>query len=179
MLTTTTTTTTTITGSSYAVAIYPHASYFNHSCSPNLAKWFQGSTLNLFALRDIEPGEELNITYVELDSSTDFRRKKLRDHYFFDCACARCRAYDEEHRDDKAFLDKYHCNSENVCCGLMLPECCGRLPRRRASELSDSWMEKAARLKLSFELGEWEKYKRGEMDRVLRVCNTCFRLQFW
>src|SRR4051812_28312599 len=42
-------------------------SRLNHACSPNLGYYFDSTTLShrVYAVRDIFPGEELTISYVE------------------------------------------------------------------------------------------------------------------
>ena len=42
-------------------------SRLNHDCSPNLGYYFDSDTLShrVYAVRDIFPGEELTISYVE------------------------------------------------------------------------------------------------------------------
>jgi len=42
-------------------------SRLNHACSPNLGYYFDSATLShkVYAVKDILPGEELTISYVE------------------------------------------------------------------------------------------------------------------
>ena len=72
----------------YGLAVYPTASFFNHSCYPTAARstplGFTGLQLRVVALRDLEPGEEVSIRYLETGQA------ELRAHYGFTCACARC-----------------------------------------------------------------------------------------
>ena len=80
-------------GVSIAQAVYPAASFFNHSCSPNVVRSTQGRTLVLRASRDVEEGEALSIMYGELATkSYSDRQRHLKEHYAFDCACPRCTA---------------------------------------------------------------------------------------
>lgn len=68
-------------------------SLINHSCRPNLSIKFRGTKLILIANRDIEPGEELFISYGvdETTSSRVARKQYLKNNYFFDCSCVACR----------------------------------------------------------------------------------------
>jgi len=63
----------------------------NHDCSPNAEVVFTSKTnqATLRALRDIQPNEEICISYVETELTLDERRAELRD-YGFVCACNRC-----------------------------------------------------------------------------------------
>ena len=74
-------------------ALYPDASYFNHSCSPNIAKERVGTGWEFRASRDITVGEECCITYFggdEDDMAVKLRRQRAREHWGFECMCARC-----------------------------------------------------------------------------------------
>ena len=75
-------------------AIYPSASYFNHSCNPNVRKGRKGRAWVFEAAREIAVGEECCITYLggdERDLNVGQRRQRLRENWGFDCACVRCR----------------------------------------------------------------------------------------
>ncbi|KAI9720301.1 MAG: hypothetical protein M1828_005764 [Chrysothrix sp. TS-e1954] len=53
-------------------AVWPSASYFNHTCGPNVRKARNGRTWHFFALRDVALGEELGISYLGgLEASLD------------------------------------------------------------------------------------------------------------
>jgi hypothetical protein len=74
-------------------ALYPDASYFNHSCEPNLAKRRQGRQWNFWAAREIAEGEECCISYLGGDEKAlDVyeRRARLREVWGFECSCVRC-----------------------------------------------------------------------------------------
>lgn len=69
--------------------VYPHAALLNHSCHPNCLVRFAGSTtMELVALRNIEAGEELWHSYVDLVSAT--RQEQLQQLHGFTCQCTRC-----------------------------------------------------------------------------------------
>lgn len=73
---------------------WTEASFFNHSCSANLAKKRSGRSYVFTANRDIEIDEELCINYIEdaVDEVLDVRRKRLYAGWGFTCACVRCSA---------------------------------------------------------------------------------------
>ncbi|KAH6679388.1 hypothetical protein B0J14DRAFT_558705 [Halenospora varia] len=72
---------------------YTIASRFNHSCEPNV--WydfdFERNTMHMAAVRDIEEGEELFITYIghKDTESTAVRRTELQK-WGIDCMCTAC-----------------------------------------------------------------------------------------
>ncbi|KAJ4368614.1 Histone-lysine N-methyltransferase set-6 [Didymella sp. IMI 355093] len=77
----------------FGYGCWPAASYFNHSCGPNIEKKRVGRVWEFRAGNDIEDGEELNITYLsgeERKMSRGKRREVLKKNWGFDCACARC-----------------------------------------------------------------------------------------
>lgn len=57
--------------------------YINHSCEPNCRSIVAGGEIAVFALRDIAPGEEITVDYLDSD---DFARAPCR------CQSANCRA---------------------------------------------------------------------------------------
>jgi len=75
--------------------LYELQSRINHSCSPNVEIQFvEGNArLSVKAVRDIAPGEELHISYIqccELERSRHSRQKHLLENYLFDCWCVKC-----------------------------------------------------------------------------------------
>nr|POF05902.1 putative protein lysine methyltransferase set6 [Quercus suber] len=74
-------------------AIYPSASYFNHSCEPNIKKRRVGSFWEFSAARTLSEGEQCCITYLggdEKDLDLDSRRTRLESVWGFRCMCTRC-----------------------------------------------------------------------------------------
>ena len=106
--------------STIGFSCFPFASYFNHSCEPNLARYMvhtdpndtsaaTGDTtstttllpggfdrVSFYTLCDIKKGEELNICYVTPQQEGNSRRRQLLQNYRFYCQCSRCRAGKKE-----------------------------------------------------------------------------------
>ena len=74
------------------IALYPTASLVNHACDPAGDFVFYGDTLVLRAIRDINQGEEVNVSYglVYFDNDRKARQQQLRECYFFTCQCVAC-----------------------------------------------------------------------------------------
>ncbi|KAK2467641.1 hypothetical protein APHAL10511_000496 [Amanita phalloides] len=72
--------------------MYVQGSYFNHDCSPNVKKQRVGRAMNFYAIRDIMPGEEMRIAYINVADPVINRRAELKEEWYFDCICARCQA---------------------------------------------------------------------------------------
>lgn len=74
----------------FGFGVFPLASFFNHSCDPNIKKTRIGNILTFCSKRPILEGEELCIDYGNyLDEPLQQRQLELKE-WFFDCGCARC-----------------------------------------------------------------------------------------
>ncbi|XP_015116224.1 SET and MYND domain-containing protein 5 [Diachasma alloeum] len=94
--------------------LYTLQSSINHSCSPNAIVEFpySNSTLVVKSLRDIQPGEEICIGYLdecELERSRVSRQKMLSSLYLFVCRCDKCL----QQADDNDVTSE-----EDVCDGM-------------------------------------------------------------
>ena len=84
--------------------LYVLHSHLNHSCTPNVsARHFDQRTalsrITLVARRDIAPGEELLITYVNPELPVEQRRRGLMEWGFGKCMCERCVKEERERKD--------------------------------------------------------------------------------
>lgn len=71
--------------------IFPEASFFNHSCRPNLKKFRKGNRMIFQSIDSIEEGQQMCIDYFHiLDEPFLVRQKTLLKNWFFQCACDRC-----------------------------------------------------------------------------------------
>lgn len=72
-------------------AVYPTFSRINHSCTPNANIFFDTDTFEgkLHAMRPIEEGEEITISYVFVEASRAERQARLA-RYGFVCSCEAC-----------------------------------------------------------------------------------------
>ncbi|KAG2733382.1 hypothetical protein G9P44_002907 [Scheffersomyces stipitis] len=74
----------------FGFGVYPSASYFNHSCGPNVVKKRIENKLTFTTLRDISAGEELCIDYGNyINEPVEVRQKELSE-WFFNCGCDKC-----------------------------------------------------------------------------------------
>ena len=77
------------------VAMYPHATFFNHNCNPNVRRsdtYGTHACTTFVTLREVAAGEELTIGYCDLSEKVEVRRDYLRSNFFFFCACERCKS---------------------------------------------------------------------------------------
>ncbi|KAI8986911.1 SET domain-containing protein [Trametes punicea] len=97
-----TTNTFTLTSSSLTpigICVAPTIAFANHSCDPNAVIVFPRApntpmskepSLNLIALRDVAPGKEVRIAYVDTTLPKRLRHKELKETYNFACRCKLC-----------------------------------------------------------------------------------------
>lgn len=66
------------------VGLYPTGALINHSRGFNAVQSFQGPKVRFVAVRDVLPGEEITISYMDLKCTRPDRRLFLQRHYHFD-----------------------------------------------------------------------------------------------
>ncbi|KAI5953012.1 SET6 [Candida margitis] len=71
-------------------SVYPSASFFNHSCAPNIIKIRIRNDMRFETLRDIAPGEELCINYGNFQNENVDKRQLELQEWFFNCGCTKC-----------------------------------------------------------------------------------------
>ncbi|KAK3812993.1 MAG: hypothetical protein J3Q66DRAFT_257634, partial [Benniella sp.] len=88
----------------FGYVVYPRASFFNHSCRPNIDKKRRQSgklrQMEYWSARTIEAGEECCISYGDILVSRKERQDKLEEGFFFRCSCVRCQ--EEEAAEQEA-----------------------------------------------------------------------------
>ncbi|KAK6540512.1 hypothetical protein TWF694_009303 [Orbilia ellipsospora] len=91
-------------GPKTSLGVFPASARINHSCSPNVFHRYSPTIdrLTVHALREIQPGEELVTSYIDICHPTAVRRQILK-HWGFRCRCAACDSPDDEedHRRKK------------------------------------------------------------------------------
>ncbi|KAG7236034.1 hypothetical protein INR49_001434 [Caranx melampygus] len=71
-------------------AVFPDVALMNHSCSPNVIVTYKGTVAEVRAVKEINPGEEIFNSYIDLLYPTEDRKERLLDSYFFTCQCTEC-----------------------------------------------------------------------------------------
>jgi hypothetical protein len=82
------------------VAIFSLTARINHSCDPNAevrSQQYVDCCIDVVAKRDIQPGEEITISYINNEGRTgnsshdrNRRLRELKAKYLFTCDCHRC-----------------------------------------------------------------------------------------
>ncbi len=80
----------------YGMGLFSTPSFLNHSCHPNAVQSFtfqKGRLPSLFvtAFHDIQPNEEITISYTDTSCPSHVRQSRLATDYFFHCSCEACR----------------------------------------------------------------------------------------
>lgn len=69
-------------------------SHVNHDCNPNIKVVVSESReegIKVYAIRDIEVGEELTRSYVNVSNTVQQRQRQLRVNWGFLCSCLKCK----------------------------------------------------------------------------------------
>lgn len=78
-----------------AYGIYPNASFFNHDCLPNAARFDYVDTGNtdifVRAIHDVSQGREICLSYFGVKLNYAERQQRLKEGYGFVCDCDRCK----------------------------------------------------------------------------------------
>ncbi|CAK4072655.1 unnamed protein product [Aphanomyces euteiches] len=71
---------------------FPWGAMVNHSCANNCIITYapKTQTMELRAIEPIPQGSEISQPYVDVGLAFSKRREMLKQHYHFDCDCARC-----------------------------------------------------------------------------------------
>ena len=78
------------TGEFYGGQLIEVHSRINHSCDPNCVSSLDGINVFLIALRKIEEGEEITVSYTDSSKPRKVRQEYLKNNLFFDCKCSLC-----------------------------------------------------------------------------------------
>ena len=70
--------------------LHPYAALMNHSCDYNCIVGFDGDELFVKAIRPIDKGEQIFISYVDATNPYEVRQEELSTRYFFHCRCVKC-----------------------------------------------------------------------------------------
>eukprot|EP00026_Physarum_polycephalum_P003824 Phypoly_transcript_03840.p1 GENE.Phypoly_transcript_03840~~Phypoly_transcript_03840.p1 ORF type:complete len:767 (+),score=95.81 Phypoly_transcript_03840:20-2320(+) len=98
----------------HATGIFPVASFFSHSCTPNIYyTTITPNTLQFYALQDIKKNEPLFISYIDIMYPTWQRQQTLVRTKHFLCTCERCTDPSEQ----KRYISALRC----TCKGYVLP----------------------------------------------------------
>ncbi|KAK3390682.1 hypothetical protein B0H63DRAFT_121685 [Podospora didyma] len=74
---------------------FPEVSRFNHDCRPNVAFYLGGGgaddlTHTTTVVRDVQPGEELSISYLDSFAPCEERQQRTFEAWGFSCSCSQC-----------------------------------------------------------------------------------------
>lgn len=104
-------------------AIYNSAAYFNHSCYPDVVRYFIGTTIVLCAAKPLQSGEMIAENYGPIFTKLPLhiRQRNLQSRYWFNCACVCCKEDWPilDRLSNKARLQYVSCMTYILCvCGM-------------------------------------------------------------
>ncbi|PKX98819.1 S-adenosylmethionine-dependent methyltransferase [Aspergillus novofumigatus IBT 16806] len=70
--------------------LHPYAALINHSCDYNSVVGSDGDALYVKALRPIQKGEEILVSYIDATNPYKTRQNELSERYYFKCRCPKC-----------------------------------------------------------------------------------------
>jgi hypothetical protein len=76
------------------ICLFPSVARINHACQPNAHPRFipKSLSMEIKALRDIEVGEEISISYGNIDMKHTERQRLYKEGWNFTCTCSLCTA---------------------------------------------------------------------------------------
>ncbi|KAK5903558.1 hypothetical protein CgunFtcFv8_007329 [Champsocephalus gunnari] len=83
-------------------AVYPDVALINHSCLPSVIVTYNGTSAEIRAVKNMQPGDEVLISYIDLLYPTDDRNNRLRESYYFSCDCQECKTKSKDKAKLKA-----------------------------------------------------------------------------
>lgn len=157
---------------SIGVGMYLGTSIIDHSCRPNAAATFDGTTIRIQLLEDYQGGEidfsKIFISYIDSMNSTDERKAQLRTQYYFECECQRCRDKEESELMNAGACPNVDCDEPLSILDREVIKC----PRCN-TDIKESARE-------SFrEITDFTVIKLAEMKAVayMDVCQLCLKKQ--
>ncbi|KAG6131484.1 hypothetical protein E4U12_003651 [Claviceps purpurea] len=89
-------------------AIFLEACRINHDCQNNAVHQWNANIEQgtVHALRDIQPGEEITISYVFSLKGRETRQKQLKDSFDFTCSCRLCSLPEDESEERDRKLEQ-------------------------------------------------------------------------
>ncbi|KAM9840069.1 N-lysine methyltransferase SMYD2-like [Aulostomus maculatus] len=79
-------------------AVYPDVALINHSCLPSVIVTYSGTCAEVRAVKDMKPGDEVLISYIDVLYPTDDRNNRLRESYYFTCDCQECKTKSKDNK---------------------------------------------------------------------------------
>ncbi|MBE3042828.1 SET domain-containing protein [Candidatus Bathyarchaeota archaeon] len=109
------------------IGIFRNASRINHDCESNAHNSWNSTIkrYTIYALRDIDAGEEITINYTSYTSYTrcfytrEERQKRLRERYAFDCSCRLCSLPPDKSQGHDKLIVELRKKRNSILDGLM------------------------------------------------------------
>ncbi|KAF4894958.1 SET domain-containing protein 5 [Colletotrichum fructicola] len=102
--------------------IFLEASRINHSCRHNAQNTWNADRgqLTVHALRDIDDGEEITISYLGASENYSSRQSRLKESFGFTCACELCTLPDSQRKQSDQRLDRITYLDDRIGDGICI-----------------------------------------------------------
>lgn len=70
--------------------LYPFASLINHSCCATAVAVFTGREVCIRSIVPLQPDTQVTLSYIEIATPTETRRRELKNTWFFECTFCVC-----------------------------------------------------------------------------------------
>eukprot|EP01116_Phalansterium_solitarium_P024185 TRINITY_DN8782_c0_g1_i1.p1 TRINITY_DN8782_c0_g1~~TRINITY_DN8782_c0_g1_i1.p1 ORF type:complete len:486 (+),score=148.24 TRINITY_DN8782_c0_g1_i1:762-2219(+) len=158
--------------------LYPTASFFNHSCAPNVIVSFDNARLYMRTIARVPAGTELCFSYTDIHDPTFMRQAALQRSYFFQCRCSRC--VDPAQEAINASLVGYRCFNADCPAALVasdsdvnVMEC----PSCGVTKLKSEILELAASAEKLHNDATEAFDKRQELKNATQMMERAFKLR--
>eukprot|EP00808_Paulinella_micropora_P010705 g71792.t1 len=149
-----------------AVALLFVAALANHSCEPNIVISNSGGIAQARVIREIQAGQEISQSYIDLYESRAERQKNLKATKFFTCRCRRCAADAKgQNVGADSMLEAFMC-PERECLGY-LPKSTRQCVVCNKSVSEEAWEEAQSAMTAAWQEG-LQAYRAGQATSCRR-----------
>ncbi|KAJ6633064.1 SET and MYND domain-containing protein 4, partial [Pseudolycoriella hygida] len=107
--------------------IYPTLALFNHSCNPDIVRYYKGNAVHVHSVSNIKSGGTISENYGPIYSQNpiDDRKAALNDQYWFECNCKPCEENWPTYDNMKTDEIRFRCDGDSPCNNVLtIPSDC-------------------------------------------------------
>ncbi|XP_037034883.1 SET and MYND domain-containing protein 4 [Bradysia coprophila] len=108
--------------------IYPTLALFNHSCNPDIVRYYNGCAVHVHSVSNIKSGGTISENYGPIYSqhAIDDRKATLKEQYWFDCNCKACDENWPLYENMKTDEIRFRCDGDSASCNniITIPSDC-------------------------------------------------------
>lgn len=114
-------------------------SILDHSCKPNAVATFDGPEISIRLIEDIPELDwsKIKISYIDILNLPAERRAELKNSYYFDCDCERCKDETLEPKMLAGACPKAECDNPITAAMEKCPSCYALIPEEYWETFND------------------------------------------